>query len=85
MRYFLVLFRLILRTYCAVWLQKIIGLTSNANARQLSRKERIKRGWVKTIWLVAGVFMLLNPVPPIVMIIALPTTFLSFMILDEMP
>ncbi|MGB1271572.1 MAG: hypothetical protein ACPG5T_05830 [Endozoicomonas sp.] len=48
-----------------------------------SRKHQIKRSWVKSIWIAAGLLMLLNPVLPITLIIALPTTFLSFMILDE--
>ena len=85
MQYFLTLLRLILRAYCSDWLQKIFSSPSNTNAARLPKKERIKRDWVKAIWLVAGILMLSNPVPPIVMIIALPTTFLSFMILDEMP
>lgn len=50
---------------------------------RLSRKHQIKRSWVKSIWIAAGLLMLLNPVLPIALIIALPTTFLSFVILDE--
>ncbi|WP_067586192.1 hypothetical protein [Endozoicomonas ascidiicola] len=79
MRYVLMLVTTILRI-------SLLSLLDRLAAEQLalSKKERVKRGWVKSLWLCAGILMLFNPVLPVMLIIALPTTFLSFMILDEL-
>ena len=47
------------------------------------KKQFLKRQLLFYIWLMSGLFMLINPVLPVILIIVLPTTFLSFMILDE--
>ncbi|WP_257265751.1 hypothetical protein [Endozoicomonas sp. ONNA2] len=84
MRYLLVLITAIAQIFFSTLVNQLLGKLVQPHGRIISRKERIKRSWVRTIWLVAGTLMLFNPVPPVIMIIALPTTFLSFMILDEM-
>ena len=84
MRYLLALITAILQIFFSTLINQMTSLLVRSHARTLSRKERTKRSWVRTIWLVAGTLMLFNPVLPVIMIIALPTTFLSFMILDEM-
>ena len=47
-------------------------------ARYLARKRK-----VKTLWIVAGLVMLLNPRPSFVVLVGLITTFLSLGILDD--
>ncbi|WP_263081242.1 hypothetical protein [Endozoicomonas sp. Mp262] len=42
-----------------------------------------KKKLIYGIWSIATLLMLTNPVLPIILIIALPATFLSFVILDE--
>ncbi|WP_281646511.1 hypothetical protein [Parendozoicomonas sp. Alg238-R29] len=51
--------------------------------RQFTRRYQLKRGIVKGIWICAGLLVLINPVLHILLAIALPTTLLSFAILDE--
>ncbi|WP_163372954.1 hypothetical protein [Endozoicomonas acroporae] len=84
MRYLLVLITAILQIFFSTLLNQLASKLLRPRGRIISKKERIKRSWVRTIWLVAGTLMLFNPALPVIMIIALPTTFLSFMILDEM-
>ncbi|WP_066014271.1 hypothetical protein [Endozoicomonas atrinae] len=84
MRYLLALIVAILQIFLSTLINQLTSFLVKPRARTLSRKERIKRNWVRTIWLVASTLMLFNPALPVIMIIALPTTFLSFMILDEM-
>lgn len=84
MRYLLVLIAAILQIFFSTLFNQLVSKLVRPHARITSRKERIKRSWVRAIWLVAGTLMLFNPALPVIMIIALPTTFLSFMILDEM-
>ena len=40
---------------------------------------------LKTLWIITGLFMLLNPVPAIMVTSMLFMTFLSFSLLDETP
>ncbi|MGY0219840.1 hypothetical protein ACWJJH_21010 [Endozoicomonadaceae bacterium StTr2] len=42
-----------------------------------------KKRIVKTVWIFAGLLMLFFPAVPVVMLITLTTTFISFVILDE--
>lgn len=53
--------------------------------RRLTQQYKTKKSLVRNIWITACLLMLFNPVLPVVLIIALPTTLLSFMILDETP
>ncbi|AMO54787.1 hypothetical protein [Endozoicomonas montiporae] len=51
--------------------------------RRLTRQYKAKKALVRNVWIAACSLMLINPVLPVALIIALPTTLLSFMILDE--
>lgn len=56
---------------------------NHSYGRTLSRRYRARKGVVKNFWIVAGAAMLLNPILPVIIVLALFTTFLSFMYLDE--
>ncbi len=51
--------------------------------RRFTRRYRRKQGIVKNIWIASGVMMIIQASPGIIMAMALGTTFLSFVILDE--
>jgi hypothetical protein len=51
--------------------------------RRFTAGYRRKKGIVKNIWIASGLVMLLQASPAIIVALALGTTFLSFMILDE--
>ena len=59
---------------------KTNGQTEHQQAISVyEQKKRI----VKTVWIFAGLLMLSFPAVPVVMLITLTTTFISFVILDE--
>ena len=51
--------------------------------RRMTRQYKAKKAMVRNVWIAACSLMLINPVLPVALIIALPTTLLSFIILDE--
>lgn len=51
--------------------------------RMFTRKHQLKRRIVKSVWIGAGLLVLMNPMLHILLAIALPATLLSFAILDE--
>ncbi len=51
--------------------------------RRRTRAYLAKRNLVKGFWLLAGLVMLIQPIPAVVLAITMFTTFLSFMYLDE--
>jgi hypothetical protein len=51
--------------------------------RRTSPRYRAKRGLVRDVWIATGLTMLVLPDPTAVGMLALLTTFVSFMILDE--
>ncbi len=53
--------------------------------RRFTKRYMRKRGLVKSLWIVAGVIFLINPVIQLIAVVALFTTCLSFAILDETP
>ncbi|WP_226999790.1 hypothetical protein [Microbulbifer aggregans] len=55
----------------------------DAHSRRYSRRYRHKRGWVKNLWIAAGVLMLCFPLLPFVVPLGLLTSFISFALLDE--
>ncbi len=55
---------------------------AHPSLRRWTRRYRVKRRLVRDLWLVAGALMLLLP-PVAQLALALPTTFLAFVILDE--
>lgn len=48
-----------------------------------SRRYRLKRSWVKNLWIGTSLLMLCFPLLPFVLAVGLLTSFLSFAILDE--
>ncbi|WP_428239744.1 hypothetical protein [Gynuella sp.] len=58
------------------------GLTEEQRERkQVLLKQKIEI--LKTLWIITGLFMLLNPLPAIMITTLLFMTFLSFSLLDE--
>ena len=53
--------------------------------RRQTPRYRAKRRIVRDLWIVSGALMALFPIPGLVAILALLTTFLGFTILDETP
>lgn len=51
--------------------------------RQRSPRYRAMRSVCKTVWIGAGVIILLNPMVEVASVLALFATFLSFALLDE--
>ena len=51
--------------------------------RRFTELYRRKKGIVRNLWLGSGLLMLLVATPALVLAMALGTTFLSFVILDE--
>lgn len=51
--------------------------------RRFTRRYMRKKGIVKNLWIASGLVMILLATPALVLAIALGTTFLSFVILDE--
>lgn len=55
----------------------------NHHARRYTRRYRLKKGWVKNLWIGTSLLMLCFPLLPFVLALGLFTSFLSFAILDE--
>jgi len=55
----------------------------DSHTRRYSRRYRLKRSWVKNLWIGTSLLMLCFPLLPFVLAVALLTAFLSFAILDE--
>ncbi|MCX2794976.1 hypothetical protein OQJ62_08595 [Microbulbifer thermotolerans] len=55
----------------------------DSHTRRYSHRYRLKRGWVKNLWIGTSLLMLCFPLLPFVLVIGLLTSFLSFAILDE--
>ncbi|SDZ81749.1 hypothetical protein SAMN05216562_0531 [Microbulbifer marinus] len=55
----------------------------DSHTRRYSRRYRLKRSWVKNLWIGTCLLMLCFPLLPFVLAIGLLTSFLSFAILDE--
>lgn len=51
--------------------------------RRFTAVYRRKQGIVKNVWIASGLVMAIQASPPIILALALGTTFLSFVILDE--
>lgn len=51
--------------------------------RRFTKGYRRKRGIVKNVWIASGLVMAIQASPAIIVALALGTTFLSFVILDE--
>lgn len=53
--------------------------------RRYTRRYRRKQGIVRNVWIASGVVMIVQASPAVIVAMALGTTFLSFVILDETP
>lgn len=60
-----------------------IPSAGDAHSRRYSRRYRIKRSWVKNLWIGTSLLMLCFPLLPFVLAAGLFASFLSFAILDE--
>lgn len=56
---------------------------SNSHTRRYTRDYRLKKNWVKNLWIGASLLMLCFPLLPFVLAMGLFTSFLSLAILDE--
>ena len=65
------------------WLSDRSPEQGHPHRRRFTDLYRRKRGIVKNLWLGSGLLMLLVATPALVLAMALGTTFLSFVILDE--
>jgi hypothetical protein len=65
------------------WLRADRADFEQAHRRRESAHYRARKRRVKTLWIVAGLTMVLNPEVYFVALVALITTFLSFGILDN--
>jgi 1,4-dihydroxy-2-naphthoate octaprenyltransferase len=80
-----------IRFYCTLFVRAFMPAEGeiclpdpdDAHTRRYTRAYRLKRGWVKNLWIGACLLMLCFPLVPFVLILALLTSFLSFAILDE--
>ncbi|MGI9280665.1 MAG: hypothetical protein ACR2PX_13740 [Endozoicomonas sp.] len=86
MRYLISLLSIMLKIkWQPDWMQNQSPEANHFYRRTFTGSYRAKKKIVKNIWIAAGLLMLINPVIHIVMLIALPATLLSFVILDETP
>jgi hypothetical protein len=58
---------------------------NHPHRRRFTAGYRRKQGIVRNIWIASGTVMILQATPAVILAIALGTTFLSFLILDETP
>lgn len=85
------MFWMLLRFYCTLLVRTFapregeIALPNeeDVHLRRYSRRYRVKRGWVKNLWIGSSVLMLCFPLLPFILAVSLFTSFLSFAILDE--
>lgn len=83
--------RWLIRFYCTLMVRSFLPRENeiclpdpgDSHTRRYGRSYRIKRGWVKNLWLGSGLLMLCFPLLPVVLVLGLFTSFLSFAILDE--
>ena len=61
-----------------------IDQARHPNYRRTTRRYRKKQRIVRDIWIVSGTLMLWIPLS-FLLVLAMATTFLAFMILDEVP
>jgi hypothetical protein len=67
------------------WVEDRAPQHDHPHWRRFTAKYRRKRSIVKNVWIVSGLVMALEASPAIIVAMALGTTFLSFVILDETP
>ena len=65
------------------WAEDRVPDQDHPHRRRFTPRYRRKQGIVKNVWIASGVVMILQASPAIILAMALGTTFLSFVILDE--
>ncbi|WP_153764251.1 hypothetical protein [Endozoicomonas sp. OPT23] len=65
------------------WLQNGTPDPDHPHQRRFTKRYRFKRKQLKPLWIIACLLMLINPAVHLIMLIALPMSLLSFIILDE--
>lgn len=82
---------MLLRFYCTLLVRSFTPRESEIalpredddHLRRYSRRYRVKRSWVKNLWIGSSLLMLCFPLLPFMLAVGLFTSFLSFAILDE--
>lgn len=80
------IFLLLQRCFLPGWRQNTDlnqGDSHHFYRRTLSAKYLKKKSMVKNFWIAAGAIVLIQPVLHVMLVVAMFTTFLSFMYLDE--
>ena len=67
------------------WVQDRSPDSRHPHRRRFTAGYRRKQGIVKNIWIASGLVMVIHASPALIVAMALGTTFLSFVILDETP
>jgi hypothetical protein len=76
----------LLQQFLPGWLFNRKPDPAHAHRRRFTSTYRRKRQWVKSLWIAAGLLMIIGGASPaFVIALALATTFASFCILDETP
>ena len=71
------------RHFLPCWMQNRTPDAQHPYRRRFTRQHQLKRNIVKGIWIGAALLILLNPDLHVLLAVTLPTTLLSFAILDE--
>ena len=82
---------MLLRFYCTLLVRSfmppegeiVLPIEEDGHLRRYSRRYRVKKGWVKNLWIGSSLLMICFPLLPFVLAVGLFTSFLSFAILDE--
>lgn len=85
------MFWMLIRFYCTILVRSflpqeseiVLAKEDDDHLRRYSRRYKVKRGWVKNLWIGTSLLMLCFPLLPFILAIGLFTSFLSFAILDE--
>jgi hypothetical protein len=65
------------------WMEDECPDCEHPHRRRFTPVYRRKQGIVKSVWIASGLVMAIQASPAIILALALGTTFLSFVILDE--
>ncbi|WGL17081.1 hypothetical protein PVT68_01980 [Microbulbifer bruguierae] len=85
------MFWMLLRFYCTLLIRNFLPGESeialpddnDSHLRRYTYHYRVKRNWVKNLWIGSSLLMICFPLLPFVLGLGLFTSFLSFAILDE--
>ena len=74
---------LVVQLFLPAWRQSVMPDRRHAYGRTLTKRYQARKSMVKNFWIASGAVMVIMPALPIVIGLALFTTFVSFMYLDE--